>query len=376
MALLLWRGTSNVGIGSIAARVPVHSMTAFVTAIILVERPQLFPSFLLFGVAWALLATMDYRRRLPDVWSRCKSYGQLAKVLAIGESQVSPPTIEPYYNYDAAQEFLEAWKQRISDAEEAAARAYDESVKMQEEYANEMEELGVADTDLSTKSDGLSIDPFKPILFPVQQNLAMVCRYVRHLKYIVFWEECYLSFWLVSGCLILSVIFLFVPWLFLIRWSARVLAWTIFGPWMKLVDVFYIRKLVPLSTDEVEEKKLKERERRRQASSTAATELRMRRENAAKLKAMKMYMFGKFITRVPVLKEDRYRDLPLPESMAVPYKPGRVPLSELAMKEAGYGRSRLPGQHLSGDMIPRVRIHTSRLHLGSHSYSHVLLATD
>lgn len=314
-------------IGGKQFRLPVHSVTAFLAFVLVVERPQLFPSFFLFGVAWLLLAAMSYRRGLPDVWSRCKSYTELSQALILGESKVPPDSIEAYYNYDKAQAFLESWKKRISDAEKEAAKAYEESLKTQEEYAQEMEEFGDATTDLSTKRGEFSIDPFKPILFPVQQNLAMICRYVRHVKvsfllrvvyylaarsqpprpkYVIFWEECYISFWVVSGCLLLAIIFMFVPWFFLLKWTARILVWTFFGPWMKLVDIYYVSKIEPPSEEEVALRKERNREKRRLAASAAVTEARIKRENIAKTKAMKKYMFGKFVVRVPVLKQDRY----------------------------------------------------------------------
>lgn len=119
---------------------------------------------------------------------------------------------------------------------------------------------------------------------------------------------------------------------------------------MKLVDYFFVRRDVSLSPDGQAIKKEWELQRLRDA--TAAK--RIARENEEKMKAMKEYMFGKYVTRVPVLKEDRYRDLPLPESTASPYRPNPLPLSEIAMQEAGYNRTRLPGQFLYGDMIPRV----------------------
>ena len=182
----------------------------------------------------------------------------------------------------------------------------------------------------------------------------MLCRYVRHVKYTVGWEECYISFWITIGCLLVSIIFLFVPWFFLLKWGSRALVWILFGPWMKLVDVYYVSKIKPLTEEEHIERKEVERAKRRAVTSKAISEARVKREDAAKLKAMKKYLFGKFITRVPVLKEDRYRDMPMPESFAVPYKTKKLKLSELAMQEAGYHRTRLPGQHLAGDMIPRV----------------------
>jgi hypothetical protein len=123
---------------------------------------------------------------------------------------------------------------------------------------------------------------------------------------------------------------------------------------MKLVDIYYVREIESRTEEEIENQKLKERAQRRLATTVAVSEARVKREDAAKLKAMKKHMFGKYITRVPILKEDRYRDMPLPESTATPFRPTPISLSELAMQEAGYHRTRLPGQHLIGNMIPKV----------------------
>jgi hypothetical protein len=343
LACLLWRGTF-----------PTHSITAFLSATLLVEYPHLFPCFFFAALAWIMLASNGYRRCLPDELSHCKSFAEFVEVLVWGASQTPPHSIEPYKNYAEAHSFLEMWQKRIKDSEEEAAKAYEESVKQQEEHQREMEEIGEGATDITTKRVGVSIDPFKPILFPLQQNLMMGCRYLRHAKFIVSWEECYISFWVTVGFLLLSFVCFFVPWLWLIKWSCRIIVWTVFGPWMKLVDVFYVSQIKPLTEEEENERKRQERERHLRDFTVAVSTARVNRENAAKLKAMKKHMFGRFIIRVPVLKEDRYRDTPLPESSVEPYRPEPRPLSELAMEEVGYHKTRLPGQHLEGDMIPRV----------------------
>jgi hypothetical protein len=354
MALLLWRGTYKLQLFGKSLLLPIHSLAAFLLAVFLVERPQLLPSFYFASIAWLLLATMGYRRSLPDVWSRCRSYRELIETLVVGESSTPPATIKSRENYEEALAFREAYHKRVLESELRAQEAYEESLKEQEEYEKEMEEIGDTDTDIATKRKGLSIDPFKRVLYPVQQNLAMVCRYVRNAKYIIFWEECYLSFWIATGSLLVSLLFLFVPWGFLIKWGSRLFVWAFFGPWMKLVDIYYVREMESRTDEAVAKEKHEERVRRRLATTAAVSEARVKRERATKMKAMKKQMFGKFITRVPVLKEDRYRDIPLPESMATPYRPELLPLSELAMQEAGYHRTRLPGQHLTGDMISRV----------------------
>lgn len=118
--------------------------------------------------------------------------------------------------------------------------------------------------------------------------------------------------------------------------------------------VFYVSKLKPPTEEEREQKREQERQNRRELLGATIAENRIKKEKAAKLRDMKKYMFGKFITRVPVLKEDRYRDVPLPGSSATPYKHALLPLSEVAMQEAGYRKTRIPGQHLTGDMIPKL----------------------
>jgi len=121
---------------------------------------------------------------------------------------------------------------------------------------------------------------------------------------------------------------------------------------MKLVDVYYYNRIQPLSEDELEEREELQRLQRQELTSKAATANRIKRENAAKLRDIKKFMFGNFISRSPILKAERHKDVPLPESQAVPYTPRPRPLAQLAMDEAGYRRTRLPGQHLEGDMIP------------------------
>jgi hypothetical protein len=117
---------------------------------------------------------------------------------------------------------------------------------------------------------------------------------------------------------------------------------------MKIVDLVVVSRLhVKISCDSI---------LKRRGNTMALMKTRVDHEDAVKLRAMKEYMFGKFVTRVPVLKEDRYRDLPLPESSAAPYQLSLQPLAELAMQDVGYRRKRLVGQHITGKMIPQVSL--------------------
>jgi hypothetical protein len=358
IALLLWRGTLPVRIPYVDKTIlfPIHSLSALLIVVLMVERPHLIPSIFFASIAWFMLATQAYRRSLPDIWSRCKSTQEFVEILLSGESQNPPDNIRRLENYEAAQAFIDRWKKRIADAELAAAKAVEEQIQAQEEYERQMEEVGdTTDIDITSQSrGGVTIDPFKSLLYPVQQNLALVCRYLRHIRHIITWQECYIAFWITAGCVLLAFVCVFVPWFFLLKWTARLSVWTLFGPWMKLVDVYYVSKIKPLSEEELVQKKQRDRERRLMQTKTAVAEARKKREEQLKLKDMKRHLFGKYITRVPVLKEDRYRDLPTPESFAVPYVTGSIALSELAMQDAGYRKDRLPGQHLVGTMIPKI----------------------
>lgn len=123
---------------------------------------------------------------------------------------------------------------------------------------------------------------------------------------------------------------------------------------MKLVDIYWYREMEGMTPEERKERDARVRRLRREANKEVAKEARINRENAWKLAAVKKYMFGRFITRVNVLKLNRYRYLPLPTSTATPYSPDPQKLAELAMDEAGRNRTRVTGQHLVGDMIPML----------------------
>lgn len=359
IALLLWRGHYSLTIAGYTVKLPFHSINAFISCVVLVEKPQLLPSLFFASIAWLLIACMGFRNNIPNPWMRCKSFREFLEILIVGDSVASPTTIEAYQNAEEATKWQESVQKRIVDAEEAARIKYEEQMKEQEEMMRELEEAGGGDTDISTKTGGSlvsTIDPFKPFLYPIQQYLGLAVGYVRVTRNVVIWEECYIAFWVTAGCLILSVAFLFVPWAFMIKWSSRIIVWTLLGPWMKLVDIFYVSKIRELSDEELAAQKRTLEIARRKKMQAAVTEARINRENTEKLKAMKKIMFGKFVTKVPVLKQDRHRDIPLPESLAVPYITKQHTLAELAMKEAGYHRTRLPGQHLVGDMIPKVSL--------------------
>jgi hypothetical protein len=356
MTVLLWRGHFELKAFGKIFKLPIHSMNVFLVSIFLVEHPQLFPSFCFASLAWLLIAVMGWRRNSANVWTRCYSYSEIMRKLVLGSDLTPPDQIKPFENFDSAKMEMEQWIQRIEQAEKKAEKSYIEAQKAEEERLKELEEIGEADEDIATKvGGGISIDPVRAALYPIQLILGVVCRGVRVAKNIIIWEEAYLSFWVATGSLVLSIVCLFVPWFWLIKWTSRIIVWTLCGPWMRLVDIFvFSKEVLPESEEEKKMRENAEKIKRKLATTEAANQARQVRESTTKMKVMKKYMFGKFAMRVPVIKQDRYADIPLPESSATPYKEKELTLAELAMEEAGYNRTRVPGQTLVGDMIPTV----------------------
>jgi len=351
ISLLLWRPQTRFTVLGKELKVPTHSIIAFISFTILVELPQFLPSFLLFWVAWFLLAVMSFRRQAPNPWLRCRSFGELFNILILGKSLSPPALIKPQENIDEMNKEVEEWQTRLKDAEKRAKKEYEESLKAQAEYEKDMQEIGEGRTDISSKAGSVSVDVFKPIFYPIQKNLAVVCRLLRCVRAIVVWEESYFTFWITILSILFGMAFLFVPWLWVLKWSARLTVWPLFGPWMKLVDIYFYSKLETLSDEDYEKRMELQRLHRFELTSKAVKAERIKRENLAKMRGMKKFMFGKYISRVRILTADRHRDIPLPNSQAAPFVPKPMPLAMQAMREAGYGRTRLPGQNLKGDMI-------------------------
>ena len=201
---------------------------------------------------------------------------------------------------------------------------------------------------------GFALDPTRAYLYPIQQYLRVGCIWLRVLKNILVWEECYISFWVTMLSFALSVIVFFIPWSWLIKWTLRIIVWVCLGPWMKIADIYYFSHLKE-ETDEQKKERMNQLQLERQKRlDKQKLDAQVGREKSAKLRDFKQYMFGEHICSVNILKKDRYYDVPLPSSSAEIYNPKSKSLGELAMQEAGYRRTRVDGQQLVGEIIPEV----------------------
>lgn len=358
--MVLWRGSHQMIILGTTLKLPVNSMCAFIMATTLVEKPRLLPSYCFLTLGFVLMASMGWRNNHPNPWWRCPTFIDLMKILIYGNAASLPPeTIATEERSKEAFEFDNTWKELIESAEKKAAAQALEIANEQQMLEKELEEIGGANVEIqSNLGPRISADPLQVIgkkyLFPIQQMLLIVCEYVRFARNIFIWEESYYSFWVTLVSFVLSFVFIFVPWVFLIRWTSRLIAWTLFGPWMKLADV-YIAKTEKLSKED--EAKVEEAARlgRKKLMEKTIQDARIRNELAFKLRAFKQYFFGKFLTKVPILKADRFIDVPLPSSSAIPYEKDSSVLATRSFNKAESMAQRDRGQHLEGLMIPRLK---------------------
>lgn len=225
ISLLFWRGQVPV----FGMNLPLHSLYLFFAATTLAERPWLYPSFFFFNTAWCIVALQIWRNKSPNPWQKSKTFLGLLSALAVGRSISGPPsTIEAHENEKESMEEEETWKLRMEKAAKDAEEAVEARNKLQAEHENMVAEAGeqVANTDLSSKTGGgVSLDPMKFVLYPVQLILAKICTTLRFIKNVMLWDEPYLAFLLALGSMAIGLLFLLIPWAFLFRWTSRIIAW-------------------------------------------------------------------------------------------------------------------------------------------------------
>lgn len=325
---------------------PLHSITAFVWGVLVVQNFDRFLAFLVFAIGWFFLATMEQVRAHPSPWCRCRSYSELLLVLVFGRS-LGPQTVEMNENIDEIRAHKVGMDRQEKKRRKAAEALKMEREKLEIELNEADEEANDEELDITTKVEGgygFNITPFKGVLEQVQTFLQKVCVALRIGKSVVLWRESYAAFSIATASFLLSLIIFWIPWSFLIAWTCRIFVWVLLGPWMKLVDIFYVRKLENLSAEERKAGLQMSFQERYHLILEQSLRRKVNRERALKLQVMKKYMFGKFLMRVPIFKEELVWDDPLPASTATPY--------DESLAETIVIPHRKWGQQLVGDMIP------------------------
>merc|ERR1712071_57705 len=180
----------------------------------------------------------------------------------------------------------------------------------------------------------ISLNVLVFVIKPLQNILTLIIRPLRALAKIIKWENDRIAFILTTACLLVGFRFIFVPWGFITKWTVRIIVWTVFGPWMKLVDIFVLNK--PKDPQDIPK-----------GLFMALLRAKRIKEKATKLKAFKQYLFGKNVYSTPGSNFfERFSDHPLPLSSAKMLEEGEVRSEKLHFKNSIYGYK------LNVDMTP------------------------
>eukprot|EP00546_Thalassionema_frauenfeldii_P020474 CAMPEP_0178902658 /NCGR_PEP_ID=MMETSP0786-20121207/4727_1 /TAXON_ID=186022 /ORGANISM="Thalassionema frauenfeldii, Strain CCMP 1798" /LENGTH=1315 /DNA_ID=CAMNT_0020573949 /DNA_START=59 /DNA_END=4006 /DNA_ORIENTATION=- len=345
ISLLFWRGQVPFLFG---IKIPLHSAIAFYMAITMAENPYLAFSYFWLANAWLLLAIQTWRNNLPNVWFKTKSFSQIFRMLVLNMPLTSAEAIPANYRESEAVAYQEAMDVRIAKAGADAVKRNEEYMRLQAEHNEEMAALQgqEADTDISTQSSSISIDPLKKVLYPIQQLLASLCTVFRFARNVYLWDEPFFAFFYTLASFVIGLVFLVIPWGFFIRWVGRIVAWGIFGPHMKLVDIFYYSKLPSQTKEDVSKQIAQDLNTQRLRAKEVAQIAFEQTEDAQKLKAMKELLFGSWVVKIPVINTERFRDFPLFSSSATLYDKSLD--DDLKIVKLG-------GQKLVGTMIPQLK---------------------
>jgi hypothetical protein len=318
-SLIFWRGQIEI----YGVLLPVYSTFFFCLSIYVIERPYMFPSFLLLSVAGVMLANMRNRLAHPSPWTTCPSFWHFASILWTGHSNISVLRINAKEKFEEQEAYDKAWQKRVEGDLKAAAK--------KAEMQTELNAIG--DETIHTElKGGITMELLDRLAY-YQGYGRMVCRFFRYIKIILLWEESIVSFWVTAVFVVSGLISLLLPWAFMLTWTSRIVVWGFFGPHMKIVDL-YLR----VNAKDRFKTIVEQFEQKHQAART-------RREDAVKLKAFKCLRFGEYITQVPEFNLARHYDRPLPESTCRYIRKG-TPVMD---KNAAW----IPGQQLYGAMIPR-----------------------
>jgi len=353
MDVLLWRRGVKMFRGYI--RVPLHSVTAFVGGIVLVEKPWLLPPMLLISIGWVMLFMLGRRANQPSPWGRPLPYIEAMKehlsLMILGGNsdkhkdcdklqwfqswKASPPnTIKSNEGFKEEIDYIDI-EQRLTKTMLKISDWYDDYCEANKDSleitGDSMDVEDLTMTGRRKLKDRLITSPLRSKLYPHQVLLGQMVMSKRYVANVLNWDHYSLAFAITTFSLFVGgVSILFLPWRLICLWSGRVLVWN--WPWMGIIQILSVR----WHQAQIEGTP---NERRREVTRP----LRVQKENSLKLAALKKQVFGEYIVTCPhVTKPEMYNDEPLPQSSAVPKARG----------DRGGKRIKILGQRLNGMMIP------------------------
>jgi hypothetical protein len=357
-SLMLWRTTRQVRICGLGVVLPLYSFLAFVMGLFVVEYPYMFPAVLCLVMAGILLVNMQQRLETPSPWRRCFSFWHYLRILITGKSAPCYQTIGENEGHEEMRAQEDKLKARIDQD--------NEFFKMKEAVETEIEKIEQETVTMATKMEVNYIE-LMVVLVKVQRivggkrilllwlcrlrQMVLVdrlflitrldfCRLLRSLDVIFTWEESDLSFWITAIFLVTGILFLFVPWAYLFRWTGRIAIVVFFGPQNKVLDVIWFSRHETV------------KHRIQKMLSERMFQARCHQEAARKLRDFRSILFGEFSILVPSIMTTRKLDFPLACSTAH-VTTEAVP--DLCFDSMSNLKLFVPGQTLWGSMVPRPK---------------------
>ena len=297
--VLLWRGNFPLKFRffkkSYTFKVPFHSMVAFAWGIILSNNFDRIVSFFCFWFAWVLFATLEYRRDNPNPWKRPRTYIELAGILLFNKSYARH-SIDENENIEEIMDYDERRTEKMKMRKEAIATMQlrnELDFKRLEKESKELDKQSHDPTaNLSIGYNQIILAPFRDILEPTQILLYKTCVTLRVATSIILWNDSVAAFWIATIALALSLIVFYIPWTFLFYWTFKILVYVFLGPWMKLVDIFFVGNVDNMTSSERKAMIEAEYKKRYNYILGESHIRRLLKEHSMKIRDMERYMFG------------------------------------------------------------------------------------
>jgi len=309
--VLLWRGHWQI----CCFNLPLHSITLLAFSVIITEFPEHTVSVFFASIVWFMLACLENQRKRPSPWAKPPSYFSMLGRFVTNRAR--PVTIEKQESIETDSVYMNHRETRRDLNEELTQHFWDDFYKEGEVMAEMQAESAQI---FKKRNRHARMKLFQEVLYPIQKVFFGICIQLRFISNVVNWNQLYISFWITTTAILLSVASFFLRDQFFL-WSKRIILYGLSGPHLKLLDIFYFRRLDAL-TDEEKAEIQKERERRkRNRFRKAFLKVQMKKEERAKEEAVKRMLYGSDIVVIPdLLTPERYECVPRHESSANPRK--------------------------------------------------------
>lgn len=200
-----------------------------------------------------------------------------------------------------------------------------------------------------------------------------MCTYIRVLKNLVNWKSSS-TYLLTVKCLAAATIWSFFPYKSESLWLIRIMVWLLIGPWVKVIDIVWIRKYyrthedlvrdgVPETTKEMKDDiasrpNILEPLLRSSFVESMANTGRVVVEDNVKLRDFRQELYGKYSERIPQVDTTRFASVPMSTSFAQPFASSAKSAEEgdyVGLPKESQKWTYISGQKLEGTMIPQER---------------------